>query len=204
MKFVREEILIDHVPSANRSFVDKCRVDIRAAIGATHHPAGSGSFSIFPESGRKSGEGNGVRPIRDSFVKEIKNVPGWMVEHRLDFGIREKPGAVDAVFAREGRTFCVEWETGNISSCHRSLNKMALGLLKRRISAGAVIVPTRAMYTYLTDRVANIDELIPYLDLWKALHASENGFLSIFVVEHDSISTSVPRIRKGTDGRARS
>ena len=28
------------------------------------------------------------------------------------------------------------------------------------------------------------------------------GFLEIFVVEHDAIDSNVPRITKGTDGRA--
>jgi hypothetical protein len=39
-------------------------------------PPGSGKFTIFPESGKKRGEGNGVKPIKDSFVKRLV-VKGW-------------------------------------------------------------------------------------------------------------------------------
>jgi hypothetical protein len=62
-------------------------------------------------------------------------------------------------------------------------------------------VPSRKLYVYLTDRIGNIAELEPYLDLWKATPC-HNGLLQIIVVEHDGISKDVPRIGKGTDGRA--
>ena len=37
--------------------------------------------------------------------------------------------------------------------------------------------------------------------MWKALPCKQ-GILEIVVVEHDATSTKVPRIKKGTDGRA--
>jgi Restriction endonuclease BamHI len=95
----------------------------------------------------------------------------------------------------------IEWETGNISSSHRALNKMALGLMKRLLIAGVLIVPSRKLYKFLTDRVGNFDELAPYLDLWAAVPCSE-GVLEIVVVEQDAESKRVPKIPKGTDGRA--
>jgi len=55
--------------------------------------------------------------------------------------------------------------------------------------------------TYLTDRVGNYAELEPYLDLWRAVRC-DNGVLEIVVIEHDDVSYDVPRIPKGTDGRA--
>jgi hypothetical protein len=99
------------------------------------------------------------------------------------------------------KLFAVEWETGNISSSHRALNKMTLGILSQKLIGGALILPTRNMYQYLTDRVGNFEELEPYFDLWKALKADE-GLLAIMVVEHDEVSKNVPRIPKGTNGRA--
>jgi len=39
------------------------------------------------------------------------------------------------------------------------------------------------------------------LDFWKAVKC-ENGVLEIVVVEHDAESFEVPKIPKGTDGRA--
>jgi hypothetical protein len=78
---------------------------------------------------------------------------------------------------------------------------MALGLLKKALAIGCLIVPSREMYQYLTDRVGNFSELVPYLDLWRAIPV-ESGVLEIVVIEHDAISTEVPRIPKGTSGRA--
>ena len=62
-------------------------------------------------------------------------------------------------------------------------------------------MPTRKMYRYLTDRVGNFQELEPYFPLWRALKVKE-GLLGIIAVEHDAVSLDVPRIEKGTDGRA--
>ncbi len=108
---------------------------------------------------------------------------------------------MDATCVVKDRLFCVEWETGNISSSHRSINKMALGILKKTLIGGALIVPTRKMYQYLTDRIGNIQELEPYFPLWNALDVDE-GLLLIIAIEHDNISNDVQRIGKGTDGRA--
>jgi hypothetical protein len=108
---------------------------------------------------------------------------------------------MDATYPVGDRLFCVEWETGNISSSHRALNKMSLGILEKVLIGGALIVPTRAMYKYLTDRVGNLQELEPYFLFWRAFNVDE-GFLLVIGVEHDAVSLNVPRIPKGTDGRA--
>jgi len=73
--------------------------------------------------------------------------------------------------------------------------------MKGLIQAGVLVVPSRKMYKFLTDRVGNFAELEPYLDVWKAMPI-KNGVLKIIVIEHDAESKSVPRIKKGTDGRA--
>jgi hypothetical protein len=97
--------------------------------------------------------------------------------------------------------FAVEWETGNISSSHRALNKMAVGLIEKVIEGGILILPSRDMYYFLTDRVGNFSELEPYFPVWKNLNISE-GVLAIIEIEHDAISMEVSPIKKGTDGRA--
>ncbi len=78
---------------------------------------------------------------------------------------------------------------------------MALGLNKGALAAGVLVVPSRDLYRYLTDRVGNWSELEPYLDLWKSIPC-RSGILEIIVVEHDATSTRVKRIPKGTSGRA--
>lgn len=106
-----------------------------------------------------------------------------------------------AYYFNPSELVCLEWETGNISSSHRSLNKMCMGLLLGAIKAGILVVPSRELYPYLTDRIGNISELEPYFPLWRATPCEE-GVLEIFVIEHDATSDTVPRIPKGTDGRA--
>jgi hypothetical protein len=113
-----------------------------------------------------------------------------------------KFGAMDVgkVFG-ELPPFMVEWETGNISSSHRALNKMGLGLKLGAISGGVLIVPTRDFAQYLTDRIGNLRELIPYFPLWSSIPVV-SGWFRVFAVQHDAKSFDVPRITKGTDGRA--
>ena len=115
---------------------------------------------------------------------------------------KRRPGKIDAAFDGPSGLVCFEWETGNVSSSHRSVNKMALGLLSGTIVAGILAIPSRKLYKYLTDRIGNIAELEPYYDLWKSIHC-DNGVLEIVAFEHDAESFDVPRIPKGTDGRAR-
>jgi hypothetical protein len=97
--------------------------------------------------------------------------------------------------------FAVEWETGNIASSHRAMNKMALTLKQGRIAGGVLVLPSRALYRYLTDRMGNYEELEPYFGLYTDLEV-DRGYLGVVVVEHDAVSADVPKIRKGTDGRA--
>ena len=78
---------------------------------------------------------------------------------------------------------------------------MSLGLRYGVLLAGVLIVPTKALAQYLTDRIGNLYELLGYLRLWESIPV-EKGYLGLFAVEHDQTSTSVPRILKGTDGRA--
>ena len=126
---------------------------------------------------------------------------GWMLEQRLAVTSVNRPGKLDAVLYTSYGPVALEWETGNISSSHRALNKMALGLMKGLLAAGILVVPSASLAQYLTDRVGNYPELIPYLELWKAIPCKA-GVLEIFVIEHDGTSTDVARIPKGTSGRA--
>lgn len=200
MKIVKVETLISAGSFPKSSFWTDAEKAIRSAIIGVDHPVGTGKFTIYPESGKARGEGNGVKPIKDLFVNKLVRV-GWKSEEPLKITSDAKPGDLDAVLYGKPGTVAVEWETGNISSSHRALNKMVLGLMKGIIQAGVLVVPSRKMYKFLTDRVGNFAELEPYLDVWKAIPV-KNGVLKIIVIEHDAESKSVPRIKKGTDGRA--
>jgi len=76
-------------------------------------------------------------------------------------------------------------------------------MLEGKVSGGVLIVPSRALYAYLTDRVGNPQELLPYHPLWQIWgQHREFTYLAIVTVEHDAASPDVPHIGKGTDGRA--
>lgn len=200
MKTIHIETLISKGVFPESSEWRMIREQIASGILAVQWPLGSGSFTIYPQSGKKRGEGNGVKPIKDAMMASLRRA-GWQLEAKLDIATVKKPGALDAVTCTPQGYFAVEWETGNISSSHRALNKMALGILHRKLIGGVLVVPSRTMYQYLTDRVGNWAELEPYLDLWKSIPCNE-GLLQIVVVEHDATSIHAPRILKGTDGRA--
>ena len=200
MKIVQEVTLISAGEYARSKEWGLTRASLHRAIREVDWPPGSGSFTIFPESGKKRRQGNGVKPIKNKLMKELKR-QGWRLEEPLDIAVSHRPGKLDAVLMTQHWPVALEWETGNISSSHRALNKMALGLLKEVLAGGILVVPSRELYKYLTDRVGNIAELEPYIDLWKSVPC-QTGILEIVVVEHDATSRKVRRIPKGTSGRA--
>ncbi len=200
MKIIQVETLIAAGAFAQSPRWRAIRKGLHEAVIAVDWPPGSGAFTIYPESGKKRGEGNGVTPIKDGLIHRLIS-EGWLAEHALDIATLNRPGDLDAVLLTDDGPIAMEWETGNISSSHRALNKMALGLLKGILAAGVLVVPSRKLYPYLTDRIGNFAELAPYLDLWKSIPC-KSGVLEIVVIEHDATSTDVPRIPKGTSGRA--
>lgn len=201
MKIIKTEYLIraGSFPKSNEwKIISR---EIQGAIKAIVWPRGSQKFTIYPESGKKRGKGNGVKPIKDAFCLRLKK-RGWRLETPLPIAKRIRPGALDATKQLgENQFFAAEWETGNISSTHRALNKMALGIKKRILKGGILVLPTRDLYQYLTDRIGNYEEIEPYFELWSSIPCND-GILAVISVEHDSTSKSVPRIKKGTDGRA--
>lgn len=185
--------------AASQDWID-IQQEIKLGIADVQWPPKSGKFTIYPEFGKKRGMGNGVKPIKLGMMTALKE-KGWELEKPLNLATRKKPGKLDAVRQTAHGPFAVEWETGNISSSHRALNKMALGMLHEKLAGGILVVPSRDLYRYLTDRIGNVAELEPYYDVWRALPC-ENGVLGVVVVEYDDTSTDVPKITKGTDGRA--
>jgi len=200
MKIVRVETLIHKGDFADSQEWQKIREQALNAVKSVDWPPGSGIFTIYPESGKKRGEGNGVKPIKNAAIANLLE-NGWLSEHPWPVGERIRPGNMDAAYIASSGIVAFEWETGNISSSHRSMNKMALGLLTGATIAGLLVVPSRKLYPFLTDSIGNYDELEPYLPFWRATPCNK-GILEIIVIEHDAESLSAPRIPKGTDGRA--
>ncbi|MBE3561314.1 MAG: hypothetical protein IMW89_19150 [Ktedonobacteraceae bacterium] len=199
MKIVRRERLIDEGVFSSTAMWAKIEHDVIQAIATIEWPPNSGSFTIYPQSGKKKGEGNGVKPIKDAFILHLE-ARGWVKEQPLTV---LGTGEMDIAYWTDKGLFCVEWETGNVSSSHRSLNKMTMGMIEKVLIGGILVVPTRALATFLTDRIGNFPELSAYFPFWRKqkVHIQE-GVLEIIAVEHDATSFDVPRISKGTDGRA--
>ena len=201
MRIAHTEFLIQYGAFAASKEWEGRYSEICDAIKAVEWPQGSGSFTLFDQYGKKRGQGNGVKPIKDLCMSHLVKC-GWVCETKIDIAAVNKPGKIDAVCKVTGGLLCVEWETGNISSSHRALNKMCLGMLKGALVGGVLILPTRDMYKYLTDRVGNYKEIEPYFPLWQSIPV-KIGVLAVIAVEHDGVSQHVPRIPKGTDGRAK-
>jgi hypothetical protein len=155
----------------------------------------------------------------------VKN-EGWTSEARVDLtGLHAAPelvtypdlkpyqeavtsefGGFDFMTESQALKIAIEWETGNISSSHRSLNKLSIALARKKIDVGVLILPSRLLYEHLTDRVGNIGEISPYIDLWANLGSYlPEGLLAITVVEHDHLTSdeTIPYLTVGNDGRAK-
>ncbi|MFI4990579.1 MAG: restriction endonuclease [Solirubrobacterales bacterium] len=173
--------------------------DVEDAIGKVDWPVGSGAFTVNPAK-----HGNGVKPIKLPCTARLQEL-GWRIEDLPPLASNVlHPGDLDALVVRDGHYVAFEWETGNISSSHRALNKLVLGLIHGAVMGCILVVPSRALYPYLTERIGNMAELRPYLPLWSAATAKlKTATLRIYAVEQDQVDEDAPLIPKGTDGRAR-
>jgi hypothetical protein len=199
MKIITRERLIDEGEFSSTQIWKNIEGDIFQAISTIEWPKGSGKFILYPQSGKKRGEGNGVVPIKKACMIHLES-RGWILEQPLKV---LGTGKIDSAYDTGKGLFCVEWETGNVSSSHRSINKMAMGLMESVLIGGVLIVPTKEMAMYLTDRIGNFPELCPYFPYWRKQKANiKEGLLEIIAIEQDATSLDVPRIEKGTDGRA--
>ena len=125
MKIVHIETVVSCGPYAKSKHWRKTRRSIHAAVKKCAWPPGSKRFTIHPQSGKKHGEGNGVGPIRMEFIRELRK-HGWTIEGAAKNQLGEDLGDFDAVLLGPQGPVVVEWETGNISSSHRSMNKLTM------------------------------------------------------------------------------
>lgn len=228
MKWLRTLILFDkgNVVSTNdwKSFHES----YLRSIASVDHPSGSGSLILRKKTKEgKQWNRNGVVYLKSRFLHHMKTVEGWQPEgimvlkkdqeppvlklfpslERYQEKITSKFGGFDfTTHGHEGTRIAIEWETGNISSSHRSMNKLAIALEAGIIDIGVTIVPSRDLYQHLTDRIGNIGELSGYLAMWSGLGSTvKRGLLAITVVEHDDLTEDEthPYLRSGDDGNAR-
>src|SRR5690606_27756528 len=120
MKVLRTEVLISKGQFFETEQFNLIIKHIEDAIGKVTWPIGSDIFTLNPVK-----QSNGVKPIKTNCMIHLAE-QGWKLEYPMSLGSRIKPGPIDAVLKlTDGRHFAVEWETGNISSSHRAMNKLA-------------------------------------------------------------------------------
>lgn len=144
--------------------------------------------------------GNGVVPIKEKCYIKLENDFLWFREKPLAYLKKEmkKGGPIDVYkeFFKDDQQLNVglEFETGNISSAHRSMNKLAVGLKRKEIQLAILMMPIKQLSFYLTDRVSNYEELEPYFCI-----VEDNPYIIIgFDAEH--YCDNVPFLPKGKDG----
>lgn len=198
------------------------------AIRSIDFPPGSGELILRPKIRNSAGkwDRNGVGYLKTRFLSAMRADQRWRIEDQFTIetnlltpSLQSYPslenhaepingsfGEFDfAAIGASGTKTAIEWETGNISSSHRSLNKLTIALSTGQISAGVLIVPSRLLYSFLTDRIGNINELSPYLRFWSQCQSQViHGLLAITVVEHDrqTDDPTHPLLPRGKDGNA--
>ena|ERR1700677_280676 len=197
MKIIKTVFLINAGSFTKTAQYKSVFKEIMDAIKTIRNPIGSKSFQLNPIK-----HGNGVTSIKNDCMKHLKS-KGWKLEERLNLAVRLTAGPIDAVkHFNSYPPFAFEWETGNISSTHRALNKMVLGLIDKKLSGGILVLPSQKMYPWLTDRIGNFDEIEPYFPIFKHLNL-KNGILAVVVIEQDGLSKNIPLLKKGQDGNSK-
>lgn len=188
MKIVHVETLISNGAFPKSTEWKRIRRGLHQSVAAVDWPPGSGTFTIFPQSRKKPGEGNAVKPIKRDCIARLEKL-GWI------------ECALDAIFYSKAGPVVLEWKTGDISMNHQALNQMAMGLMKGHLIGASLVVPSHSLCEWLTDRICDYTDLIPYFDLWRSA-TCRNGVLEVIVVEQDAESFFVPRIPKRTGGKS--
>lgn len=143
---------------------------------------------------------NGVVPIKEECYRILENEYNWYREKPLAYfhDYAQKGGPIDVYkeFFTGPDIFKVglEFETGNISSAHRSMNKLCVGIKQHELDFAFLMMPVKTMSFYLTDRVSNYEELEPYFLLL------DNIPFVVFGFDADKYSADVPILAKGKDG----
>ncbi len=141
---------------------------------------------------------NGVVPVKENIYARLEDEYGWFREKPLPYLIEaRKGGPIDVYNEFEQFKVGLEFETGNISSAHRAVNKLCVGIKNADIDMGVLILPVFNLSYYLTDRVSNYEELEPYFVLLNDFPFIVIGF------DADEYDKNAPILPKGKDGMSK-
>ncbi len=143
---------------------------------------------------------NGVVPLKEPCYQKLEDHFGWYREKPLAI-LKKKGGPIDIykLFSSKEEHLAVgiEFETGNISSAHRSMNKLSLGVRRKELDLAVLLLPMHKLSYYLTDRVSNYEELLPYFPLIADIPFIFIGF------DVEKYSETATRLPKGSDGMSK-
>jgi len=174
MKWLRTLVLFDKGEVISSDDWNTVHTSYVRAISSIDHPAGTGTLTLREKAKKPGGQWarNGVGFLRTRFLEFMLDSERWKAEgdvslsrDRLQPPIKLYPsleayrepitsdfGGFDFMTtAPNGMRIAIEWETGNISSSHRSMNKLAIALSNGIVEVGVLIVPSRKLYEHLTD-----------------------------------------------------
>lgn len=193
MKIVQEfkstilNIILLHEPSAKKAYDE--------VITAIRNNTTVGNEYVLNDSKKNI---NGVTQVKSQIVSKLNQEYGWKLEYPLTYlsADASKGGPIDAFkeFGKDNYKVGFEFETGNVASVHRSINKLLIGITTGNLNMGILILPMKSMSFYLTDRVANYEEIEPYLLLWSNIPLAVIGF------DADRYDPNAPILSKGKDG----
>ena len=173
MKIVHVETILESGPYVVSAHWALTRKRIHGAVRRCSWPPGSKKFTIYPENGKKRGEGNGVVPIKNEFIRKLRRL-GWTIEGPAKNHLGQDLGDFEAVLPGPHGQVVVEWEAGNIL-IESPIDEQAHDAHIKR--------PHRSRY--------------PCYTVTQALCLSHGPDR-----EEDAESYDVPRIPKATDGRS--
>ena len=94
-----------------------------------------------------------MKPIKVPALQHLES-RGWETETlpKLPVGSGGKDvlttGDLDALLLDRGRYVGFEWETGNVDSTHRAMNKLLDGITRGTLSGGILALPMRSTQRY--------------------------------------------------------
>lgn len=172
--------------------------EVIESICSVTWPMGASTFTI----NNTEKNVNGVTSIKENCYIVLENKYLWYREKPLKVfeSEKQKGGPIDVykefvsssgdINLRIG----LEFETGNVASAHRSMNKLLLGLNRNEIDLAIILFPVKELSYYLTDRVSNYEELEPYFEI------TDHSPFVFIGFNADAYDAKVPIIPKGAQG----
>lgn len=153
MQIVNWEHLVDRDPTdsggryTGTSSYKLVEEHIKIAVSKIVWPPDSDRFTIYPESGKRRGEGNGVVPIKRGFTKTLVEF-GWTLEAKAPKTTGDesatlkgsRPGAFDCHYEFTTKAVHRSWSSGKPAMCRPAI--------ARSIGLGSVFIVATCLVVY--------------------------------------------------------